>query len=54
MKKRVRILVALGLATVMSMAALAGCAGKSSGGNSCNDKLLKKLLSQIRFYGILM
>jgi len=34
MKKRVRILVTLGLATVMSVAALTGCAGKSSGGTT--------------------
>ncbi|OOM78788.1 putative sugar-binding periplasmic protein precursor [Clostridium puniceum] len=43
MKKRVKILVALGVATVMSMSALAGCAGKSSGGSSAqNTKEVKK------------
>jgi putative aldouronate transport system substrate-binding protein len=44
MKKKVKILVALGLATVMSTAALVGCTGKSSSGGAAttSSKEVKK------------
>lgn len=37
MKKRVKILVAFGVATLMSLSALAGCAAKSSGGSAATS-----------------
>ena len=36
MKKRVRVLVALGVATVLTMTTLVGCGGKTSGGSSAS------------------
>jgi putative aldouronate transport system substrate-binding protein len=50
MKKRVKILVALGVATVMSMSALAGCAGKSTGTSSAQATKEVKKPDKILWY----
>ena len=42
MKKRIGVLVALGLVTMMTMSALVGCAGKSSGGSSSSSATSSK------------